>query len=77
MGKVRVLEVVAEVKKDKFWFDGSDEDNVPFNVELSGDVWNGFVRKETNWLRIFARDEMEAYVKATRWIDKFMGESDE
>jgi hypothetical protein len=78
-----VLEVVAKYKtiglkpqRTSYVFN-ENKDKEWYYVELSGDVWNSFLRKETNWLEFFARDELDAYVRATRYINKNTGESDE
>ena len=37
---------------------------------LSDEVWNSVAKMETRALRFFAKDEIEAYQEATKWLNR-------
>ena len=42
-----------------------------FDVELSDEVWNRFLKRETRWLSFIAKDELDAYREAVAWLERW------
>lgn len=42
-----------------------------FDVELSDEVWNRFIKRETRWLSFIAKDELDAYKQASAWLERW------